>query len=308
MAKDDDFSNPPDHLETTVLLERYIAAVLYYSGNNGSKEDWPFNYLDPVLSVCRWNLGFNILQTSAQGLFCTDFEHHGSITYVLLQELGLTGTIPSELGLLEHLLGVHLHTNAFTGVLPMTNLPLSLIDLELANNRISGTLPSTWATTLPNLETIWVENNRLSGTIPSEWQAMVKIEWLDLGSNGITGAIPTILSVMTNLEYLYLEYNDLSGTLPSEIGSLSLLKNLLVQGNIRLEGTVPSEYASLSGLDQFWMEDTSLTGSLNGMFCNASFTMSRPTLKADCLGDVPEMECSCCDYCCTSDGLDCELL
>jgi hypothetical protein len=62
----------------------------------------------------------------------------------------LNGTIPTQLG----------------------ELPLER--LNIAQNLISGTLPSELGC-IQNIETLWIHSNLLTGSIPTQWNNLTKI-------------------------------------------------------------------------------------------------------------------------------------
>jgi hypothetical protein len=59
----------------------------------------------------------------------------------------------------------------------------------------------------------------------------------------------------------------------------------------------------MTNLIFFWFDNNDLTGSVDTIFCNNPFVLE---LFADCLGDLPEITCACCTYCCSADGEKCE--
>ena len=79
----------------------------------------------------------------------------------------LSGTIPTELGLLTQFTLMSLFGNQLTGNIPSTLGDLVQLQyLSLSGNRLSGTVPSTFGN-LIQLTYLGVYNNRLNGTIPS---------------------------------------------------------------------------------------------------------------------------------------------
>jgi hypothetical protein len=106
------------------------------------------------------------------------------------------------------------------------------------------------------------------------------------------------------LKFLYLEDNFLlQGQLPSELGRLEALKEFFVYDNRLLTGSVPEVYQDLTNLEHFVFERNDLSGSLDTIFCINPFVQD---LRGDCLGDPPEIACTCCTSRCTVDGETCE--
>jgi hypothetical protein len=97
----------------------------------------------------------------------------------------LTGTIPSEIGLLSKL-------------------------TRLALNSVTGTIPSEVGL-LTKLTYLDLWRNSLTGTIPSEVGLLTKLNVLDLSINSLTGTIPSELALMSKLYDLQLYYNNFTG-------------------------------------------------------------------------------------------------
>ena len=78
-------------------------------------------------------------------------------------------SIPSELGLLHaSLANLYLFNNLLTGTIPTELGLLTFVnDLELFNNSLTGSIPSELGR-LSILNFLFLSNNRLSGTLPSE--------------------------------------------------------------------------------------------------------------------------------------------
>ena len=173
----------------------------------------------------------------------------------------LTGTIPVELGSLSDLKSLYLNYNQLTGTIPAELGSLSnLVLLNLGDNELTGTIPAELGN-LSKLEDLSLYYNELTGTIPAELGNLSNLFMLQLLSNELTGTIPAELGNLSNLRVLYLNYNQLTGTIPAELGSLSNLVLLNLAGN-QLTGTVPAELGSLSELAHLQLYRNQLTGQL----------------------------------------------
>ena len=90
------------------------------------------------------------------------------VTRIILREMGLTGTIPHEVGTFNNTLTV----------------------LDLADNNLAGTIPkSLYSCT--QMTGLYLKSNRLSGTIASKISDLRSLTQLYLGQNRLTGKIPT---------------------------------------------------------------------------------------------------------------------
>ena len=118
-------------------------------------------------------------------------------TDIELQQSGLTGSIPPEIGNLINLDELHLNINNLTGEIPP----------EIGN--------------LTNLTELVLSSNNLTGEIPPEIGHLTNLTNLKLHGNQLTGEIPQEIGNLTNMEYLNLCCNQLSGEIPSEICNLT---------------------------------------------------------------------------------------
>eukprot|EP00934_Nitzschia_sp_Nitz4_P006530 Nitzschia sp. Nitz4//scaffold324_size20210//12723//19246//NITZ4_008699-RA/size20210-processed-gene-0.1-mRNA-1//1//CDS//3329547889//6520//frame0 len=91
------------------------------------------------------------------------------------------------------------------------------------------------------------------------------------------------------------------------MGNLISLEQLFVHENYALEGSIPKEFGNLSDLQEFWFHRTELTGSVDSIFCDILSSAMPSSLWGDCMGSPPEIECTCCDRCCSADGDSCSL-
>ena len=123
----------------------------------------------------------------------------GRVQALALNENGLKGEIPPQLGNLANLEDLYLDFNGLRGKIPS----------ELGN--------------LANLEFLWLGGNGLTGEIPPELGGLASLRHLVLSSNDLTGKIPSELGNLANLEFLWLEDNGLTGVIPHTFSDLSNL-------------------------------------------------------------------------------------
>ena len=140
---------------------------------------------------------------------------------------------------------------AFTSVPIILTLSYSLClaNLGLANNTLTGSIPSQLSFLTDLGVSLDLSGNKLVGTIPTELGRLRKLsecsleiftlletnkgtntvvmaigQNFDLGWNQLNGTIPTELGFLTNLELLFsLAYNNLSGPIPTTLGQLTAL-------------------------------------------------------------------------------------
>ena len=103
----------------------------------------------------------------------------GVVTHLIFRELGLSGTIPSDLGTLHRNLTVlDLGDNHLAGEIPRSLYSCQqLTGLYLKSNRLTGTLPNQ-ISRLQSLRQLLVGQNRLSGEIPGGIQKLKSIRKL----------------------------------------------------------------------------------------------------------------------------------
>ena len=91
----------------------------------------------------------------------------------------------------------------------------SLVDLNLHNNQLSGSIPGGLGD-LSNLTHLRLNDNRLSGSIPAELGKLSELQGLWLNDNRLSRDIPAELGGLSNLTHLYLGgTNSFSGCLPA---------------------------------------------------------------------------------------------
>ena len=143
-------------------------------------------------------------------------------TDLILQYIGLTGSIPPEIGNLTNLTFINLGLNELTGSIPpeIGNLT-NLTDLILQHNGLTGSIPPEIGN-LTNLHTLVLLYNQLTGEIPPEIGNLTNLTDLILQHNGLTGSIPPEIGNLTNLTILWLGDNQLTGEIPESICDLNL--------------------------------------------------------------------------------------
>ncbi|CAO1948619.1 unnamed protein product [Urochloa humidicola] len=163
---------------------------------------------------------------------------------LVLPNARLSGTLPPELGRVEHLQHLDLSGNSLTGTLPSTLLNASeLRVLSLAGNgAISGGLPDTASAYARGLAELNLSGNALSGHLPAALCRLPTLTILGLAGNRLAGNLP-IGGLSGALEVIDLSGNGFNGSLPSDFGGAHL--RLLNVSSNRLAGAVPSELAAV---------------------------------------------------------------
>ena len=94
---------------------------------------------------------------------------------------GMSGTIPSELGMLS-----------------------SLVEFTVSIARLSGTIPSELSG-LESLIQLRLSHNRLTGTIPSELAMLMSLQEIALHNNSITASLPEDICHLPQIEEIHVD-------------------------------------------------------------------------------------------------------
>ncbi|KAL9237847.1 hypothetical protein vseg_012347 [Gypsophila vaccaria] len=114
-----------------------------------------------LLSLTDLRLSYNALNGSLPG----------SLNGSLVQNLWvnnnklLSGTLDVLSGMGE-LKQVWAHENGFTGEIPDLSVCLSVFDVQLRDNELTGVVPKTLVSSLPGLLNVSLQNNKLQGPVP----------------------------------------------------------------------------------------------------------------------------------------------
>ena len=278
-------------------------------------------YSDPgIVADCeallssRDTLGGNIALNWHENLSIDEWQGveiaNGRVVEVDLRHLGLTGTIPGELGSLVSLKRLDLSINQLTGEIPAELGNLSALEsMDLSINQLTGEIPAELGNlsalevmdlqfneltgeipkelgNLANLEELWLGFNQLDEGIPVELGNLSNLRELELSDNQLTGKIPNELGNLGNLESLGIHSNQLTGEIPAELGNLSNLRSLLLSGN-ELTGGIPTELSNLSNLRVLWIKGNQLTGTIPTELGNLS-NLEQLILEVNLLtGEIP---------------------
>jgi hypothetical protein len=196
------------------------------------------------------------------GVTCTDVKYYEEekeinstiLTRIDLRAMGLSGTIPTEIGLLKELTlldlqGFPTNNDVVRGTIPSEIGHLERLGvLRLAGNEISGKIPDQLYNLL-SLQIVNIGFNEISGQISSEIGQLKKLVAFAASNNNLSGTIPTNIGKLNEVQAIYLSHNLMNGSLPSEIGKLNYM-NVLFLANCSLSGSLPSEIGNLSQMSK----------------------------------------------------------
>jgi len=198
-------------------------------------------------------------------------DSFGYVVEIDLEDNGLRGTIPVEIGDIEWLTKLEIGTNDLAGPLPLRMINLSLERFGYADTELCelddeefrewlDEIPSLDGTGLECLDprdvlatfydatggSRWTQDmNWLSDAPLDEWFGIEtdddgQVTSIELILNGLSGSLPPELAGLPRLERLRLDVNELTGPIPPELGKLASLRRLGLGGN-GLTGTIPPE-------------------------------------------------------------------
>jgi Leucine-rich repeat (LRR) protein len=253
--------NPRQQFEASAFCDDVLEIPLHecqalealYVSTNGTEWVEDTGWMSS-LTPCSW-----------YGVDCSA-EH---IISVQLPENGLFGSLPTELGNLDHLTLLYLNNNQLTGVIPaeLGNLN-NLSHLVLYKNQLTGSIPAGLES-LNNLSYLNLGGNQLSGPIPPELGNLSNLFFLYLNENQLTGSIPIELTYLSNLSALHLSRNQISGTIPAGLGDINSLSSLNLDWN-QLTGFIPEELSNLPNLSYLNLSWNQLTGTIPPQLGNLS--------------------------------------
>ncbi|KAL5197151.1 hypothetical protein ABZP36_000663 [Zizania latifolia] len=162
--------------------------------------------------------------------------------------------------------GVVLDGHGISGVADLSvfvNLTM-LVKLSIANNNLSGSLPSNVGS-LKSLKFMDISNNRFSGPIPENIGNLRSLQNLSLAGNNFSGPLPDSINGLASLQSLDVSGNSLSGPLPASLKSLRSMVALNLSYNAYTKG-IPVGLGFLVNLQSLDLSWNQLEGGVDWKF------------------------------------------
>ncbi|CAK9136468.1 unnamed protein product [Ilex paraguariensis] len=256
---------------------------------------------DPLSALDNWNYN-DETPCLWTGVTCAAVEtsigraEMFRVISLVLPNSNLLGSVPEDLGFIQHLRTLDLSNNFLNGSLPSSLFNASELQvLSLSHNDISGWLPQ-FTEGLKNLQFLNLSDNALAGnvpeslsfsqnltvvsfrgnyflgTIPSKFQF---VEVLDLSSNMFNGSLPVDFGG-ESLRYLNLSYNKFSGLVPPEFAEKIPVNATIDLSFNNLTGEIPQTVVLSNQKTESFVGNIGLCGKPLKKLCTISSTLSTP--------------------------------
>ena len=193
----------------------------------------------------------------------TDSE--GRVARLILQDNGLTGEIPAELGDLAGLQGLYLDRNQLTGEIPVELGSLASLQwLLLNNNALTGAIPPELGD-LASLRGLFLDANQLAGGIPAELGGLAGLSVLGLSDNSeLAGALPLALSSLSALQLF--RYDGTGLCVPPDASFRAWLSSLRTHRGTGVDcASMSAQIGGRVSVDGTGLEGVTVTLSATGM-------------------------------------------
>uniref|UniRef100_A0A803KY26 Protein kinase domain-containing protein n=1 Tax=Chenopodium quinoa TaxID=63459 RepID=A0A803KY26_CHEQI len=232
-----------------ILLLSICVSNIHYSSSLNSDGvlllSFKYTILDDPLNVLEsWNFN-DATPCLWRGVTCSSFNFtllgQGDtprVVGVSLPGCQLLGSLPADLGLIDHLQTLNLSSNSINGSIPdsLFSLP-DLRVLDVSNNSFSGEIIEIGG--LRSLEVLDVSENALAGNIPRNLGTLKNLSSVSLRRNKFTGNIP---GGFDRVRVMDLSSNSLNGSLPVDLGGEKL--QIFNLSNNRITGEISPDFGN----------------------------------------------------------------
>ncbi|PPD94320.1 hypothetical protein GOBAR_DD08648 [Gossypium barbadense] len=207
-----------------------------------------------------------------QGLIPQELEN---IRALDLSANNFTGNVPAEVGL-GNIRYLALSDNKLSGRIPFSlcqeNCELMLLDLS--NNNLFGTIPTSFGNCSP-LVYLNLGSNNLTDGIPEELQGAKRLRFLNVSGNHFDGPFPSVVRRLERISVIDMGNNKFSGKIPEFIGDLKDLRILLLEFN-SFNGSIPEEINALENMQFIGLSNNQLSGPIPEKLSGLKTIINRP--------------------------------
>lgn len=243
-------------IATDRTMSKYVANYFGPTSEPSVQLSSDFRGLCAIDAALKGALGYPCTDTSVgfcNGLWTGVACNAGVVNVLNLADRGLTGSIPTEIGLMTNLKELYLYYNSLTSTIPTEVGLLTVLEvLHLGGNSLHFSIP-TEIGLLASLQQLFLYGNNLIGTIPTTIGLLKSLLLMGLDNNKLTGSIPTAIGLMQSLSILDLHGNKFIGTIPTQLGLLNSL-HILHLGSTGLGGTIPTQLCGLPNLGDLYLD------------------------------------------------------
>ncbi|XP_009789815.1 protein STRUBBELIG-RECEPTOR FAMILY 3-like isoform X1 [Nicotiana sylvestris] len=224
----------------TILLVFAIFAVQDCKGFTDPRDVFAINSLYTSLGyplLPGWvPYGLDPCGDKWHGVLCVN----SNVTAIVLNDSNLGGELSEGIGSFASIIQINLSNNHIGGSIP-SNLPVTVKTLSLSGNQLTGSIPDT-ISSLGQLSDLSLNNNHLNGVIPDAFQQLKSLINMDLSGNSLSGQLPPSMGNLPSLITLHLQNNQLSGIL--DVLQDLALTDLNIENNL-FSGPIPSKLLSI---------------------------------------------------------------
>jgi Leucine-rich repeat (LRR) protein len=208
-----------------------------------------------------------------------------NLSFLYLYGNELSGFIPREVGMLEHLSNLQLLENNFEGPIPgsIGNMR-SLTSLLLSSNYLTGVMPASLGN-LSSLSRLQIENNNLFGPIPPDVCLGGSLSYFAAFENYFTGPIPKSMKNCSSLLRLRLERNQLSGNIA--FGKHPNLHYMDLSDN-ELHGELSWKWEQFNNLTTFKISGNNISGEIPAALGKATHLQALDLSSNQLVGRIPK--------------------
>ncbi|CAH9139879.1 unnamed protein product [Cuscuta epithymum] len=287
-------------LEGAIPHSLFNVSALYLSWNKFTE----LNSLCDIKAVAALRI-LDISFNHLSGTLPDCWENLRSLAFLnLANNHNLSGSLPTSIGSLASLEGLHLDHNNFTGTLPSSmKICSSLVVLHLGHNKLLGPIPDWVGENLTRLAVLVLRSNKFNASVPSSLCRLQSLQLLDLSVNHISGTLPDCLSNLTGMTVhephpsATISYEGVSqgdtidivwkGQVIQLQTTLGLIKSFDLSSNM-LSGEIPTEITSLDGLVSLNLSRNNLRGQIPPRIDNLSNLETLDLSHNHLSGSIPQ--------------------